>query len=339
MNAPQGYRAQTLFDLILGDISPESLCKKKPTGVRCNASFIIDLESVALKDLPADDNNGAWISSYPRRSYVVELCEGHVISVEETDCKGDNVFTLCRQYSTHKGTSEFRRIIATVIDAAGTTHPRAILQYFFKGGVPIDVTIPCHGNSRSGKPYFRTQPSTIKSIQSKCYEKCVPQLYDDFFEGSGGIQGSCSLSEEPRNKMQIYNARKNLHTDSSKDEIFDLLQLLKEHQNEPDGGFLREVVLSSTPCAVLATQEQLDHLVYCCCNLTQSVPMCIDATFNLGNFYVTIITYKNLVLKHSMKLSHPVFIGPVFLHMERGRKEYGTFFSVLLKLEPRLTAY
>ena len=47
----QGYRAQTLFDLILGDISPESLCKKKPTGVRCNASFIIDLESVALKDL------------------------------------------------------------------------------------------------------------------------------------------------------------------------------------------------------------------------------------------------------------------------------------------------
>ena len=56
-------------------------------------------------------------------------------------------------------------------DAAGTTHPHAVLQYFFKGGIPINVEIPSHGNSCCAKPYFRTQPSTIKSIQSSVMKR------------------------------------------------------------------------------------------------------------------------------------------------------------------------
>ncbi len=58
-----------------------------------------------------------------------------------------------------------------------------------------------------------------------------------------------SLSTEPRNKDQIYNARRVSSADN-KDEIFNLLEMLQEHASLEDG-FLRDVILNPNPCAVL----------------------------------------------------------------------------------------
>ena len=44
-----------------------------------------------------------------------------------------------------------------------------------------------------------------------------------------------SLSEEPRNKTQIYNARKHCAGTQDKDEIFDLIEKLKNHEASTDG--------------------------------------------------------------------------------------------------------
>ena len=49
----------------------------------------------------------------------------------------------------------------------------------------------------------------------------------------------------------------------SKDEIFDLLK--KSHQTDANGGFLREMVVSSSPCAILVSKQQIDNLVAFCC--------------------------------------------------------------------------
>ena len=95
---------------------------------------------------------------------------------------------------------------------------------------------------------------------------------------------SASLS---RNKTQIYNARKNSNSKEGKDEIFDLLELLKQHQST------REVLIGSSPCAILASQKQLDNIVRFCCQEHDFSVLGIDATFNLGDFYVTLTTYRN----------------------------------------------
>jgi uncharacterized membrane protein YeiH len=69
------------------------------------------------------------------------------------------------------------------------------------------------------------------------------------------------LSEEPRNKAQVYNARKHSTVaNQNKDEIFDLLEMLQNHQASGEGGFLREVIVGSTPSAVLASKQQLQNL-------------------------------------------------------------------------------
>ena len=47
-----------------------------------------------------------------------------------------------------------------------------------------------------------------------------------------------SLSEEPRNETQIYNAHKHTH------EIFNLIEKLKSHEASTDG-ILRDVIVGS----------------------------------------------------------------------------------------------
>jgi len=53
--------------------------------------------------------------------------------------------------------------------------------------------------------------------------------YNEVFEAAGGIELCKSMSEEPRNKSQVYNACKSVKSETvpEKDEIFDLLALLK----------------------------------------------------------------------------------------------------------------
>ena len=141
-----------------------------------------------------------------------------------------------------------------------------------------------------------------------------------------------------RNKSQVYNACKSVKSESveGKDEIFDLLALLKVHQSVEDGGFFREVLIGSTPCAVLASIRQLDNVVMFCCQPPQFSIFGIDATFELGDFYVTLTTYKNPSLRNCRTSNSPVFLGPAFIHMERRTQDYQSFFSSLLKLEPCL---
>ena len=67
-------------------------------------------------------------------------------------------------------------------------------------------------------------------------------------------------------------------------------------------------------------------------------PIGVDRTFNLGNYYVTFLVYKNqrVVRKESKKdsqkqshstdlLDHPIFLGPVLLQKDATYKTYKTF--------------
>ena len=48
----------------------------------------------------------------------------------------------------------------------------------------------------------------------------------------------------------------------------------------------------------------------------------VDATFQLSDFYVTLMTYHNPSLINPRTGKPPVFIGPAFLHMQRHFEHY-----------------
>ena len=91
----------------------------------------------------------------------------------------------------------------------GSSCQNQLFSIFFKNGVKVPVVVQSHSNfSRTNRPYYRTQPSTLDNTKERCTNKPASMVYTDEFEAAGGIEGSNSMSEEPRNKAQIYNARK-----------------------------------------------------------------------------------------------------------------------------------
>ena len=137
------------------------------------------------------------------------------------------------------------------------------MQYFFQGGKAL-VQLPSHGNSKhKEQPYYHTQASTLQAIKEKCKTMTASVAYSDVFKAASGIHNSKSVSEEPRNKSRVYNAGKTVKSEVGQDKykIFDLLSLLKEHQAMEGGGLLSEVQIGSTPCAILASKQQLDNVV------------------------------------------------------------------------------
>ena len=69
MNDVRNYTAVEMLDMLVCGVPDDKLCTQKPTGVRTFASFVIDLNSVKLKVVGADDR----ITSNPRRSYAAEI--------------------------------------------------------------------------------------------------------------------------------------------------------------------------------------------------------------------------------------------------------------------------
>lgn len=97
------------------------------------------------------------------------------------------------------------------------------------------------------------------------------------------------------------------------------------------------VTFSSTPCAIVASKAQLENIVTFCCQRSSFSILGVDATFELGDFYVTLTTYRNLFLRSQRTNKMPVLLGPAFIHVERRYLDYQSFYTTLLKLEPRVS--
>ena len=107
--------------------------------------------------------------------------------------------------------------------------------------------------------------------------------------------------------------------------------MLKEDARDSDTAFVRKVDNSSDPCVVLASNQQLLDVERFCTNPAKVSVLGVDATFNFGRFYVTLTTYRHLLLR-TKENCHPVRIGPTLLHH---RKEAGSYYelaSTMVKL-------
>ena len=112
-------------------------------------------------------------------------------------------------------------------------------------------------------------------------------------------KSGCDL---PRNRQQIYNAKqagKVLEGASNSvyknDTLAQVMQICKD-TSSGKSAFVRSVEAAPEPMCVLATDRQLCDLERFCLGTPSSV-LSVDPTFNLGPFYVTPITYHNLLVE------------------------------------------
>ena len=161
------------------------------------------------------------------------------------------------------------------------------------------------------------------------------------YDKAGGVLNVQSFSEVPRNRRQAYNAKSSqvmtsgIASNHSKDLVYDLL----EQRFGSLKSFVRNISFDDSMMCILSTDQQLfDVERFCASGGFHNSVLGIDPTFNLGDFYVTVTTYENLMLKNQKTGKHPFFIGPMLVHQRRTYETYYYFASELLKSNKALSS-
>ena len=140
----------------------------------------------------------------------------------------------------------------------------------------------------------------------------VNKLFDD------DLFTASSAGALPRNRQQVADMRRRrdeketLSSFSKKaDPLFSVMLMCKESEGgNPQDAFVRKVTGTPEPMTVLTFNWSLDDIERFCTKQQQCTVLSIDPTFNLGDFFVTVTTYRHMLLKNSSG-NHPVMVGPI----------------------------
>ncbi len=87
---------------------------------------------------------------------------------------------------------------------------------------------------------------------------------------------------------------------------------------------------------VLGTDRHLDDVVHFGTSHEEFCIVTVYSTFNLGDFDVTPMTYRHLVLESKQTNKPPVFVGPMMVHYRKTFQAYLYFASILIGIRPQL---
>ena len=113
--------------------------------------------------------------------------------------------------------------------------------------------------------------------------------------------------------------------------------MCKEGEGNSKNSFVQMVNAAPYPMMLLAFNYMLDDLVRFCTSDSNFSVLGIDPTFSLGEFDVTVTTYRHLLLiPHREPTGKPpVMIGPLFVHL---KGTYHFFSSSLVSLRKELSS-
>ena len=302
---------------VSGDVPRNKVCTKVPRGVQTTATFVIDLEKVDHWDISADDNGIYGKHSSPSQRVKLKLTdEGKIEEVtilnrgqaeSEQDQDEGELFIVRRQYSWHKSTNAFCRIVSKV-EHDGSFLRYAIVQYKVGDNCHHLSLLP-HGNDRreDKEPYLRTKPSVMDKIRSKGKNESAKSVIRHL-QGSDGVSAVESPREIPRDRQQVYNALKKVpgriksrNTGPPKTPEFSRLMMKLQ-----TGNFLKDVSFTvkarkgndlTCPSTFTATDTQLHWIKTYCGGEKPKTPMGMDMTYKVGPFYLMLLT-----------IAHPMFV-------------------------------
>ena len=102
----------------------------------------------------------------------------------------------------------------------------------------------------------------------------------------------------PRGEHQVTNVKhgsKQIYLSGGTDDLFVVMSECKS--KDVTARFVRNVKAAPDPAVVLATDRQLDDMVRFGMSPEDFCVVTVDPTFNLGDFDVTPMTYRHLLLE------------------------------------------
>ena len=154
----------------------------------------------------------------------------------------------------------------------------------------------------------------------------------------GGVVSAIDACELPRNEQQVsYLKQRQKKISFPSASANDELSVVMHKAFLEDNCFIREVRTLHEPAIVVALDRQLNDMVRFCTTKENFGVLTVDPTFSLGDFDVTITTYRHLLLQCNRTKNHPSFIGPVMVHHKKTFSTYLFFSSTLVGLRPSLS--
>ena len=144
---------------------------------------------------------------------------------------------------------------------------------------------------------------------------------------AGGVLKASAPGQLPQNEKQISNfktklavqsrasAFPHLSLDAAADDLFVVMQ--QAYTEDASKKFVRAVYAAPEPAVVVATELQLQDLAHFCTSLFELSILTVDPTFCLGEFDVTLITFRHLFLQSKRFKTPPVFVGLVCIHHKK----------------------
>lgn len=216
-----------------------------------------------------------------------------------------------------------------------------MVQYIFDGE-EHEITPSPHGNSRQKQAggYIRTKPSILKRVKEVAETSGPRGTYHRVSEESGGYLGASAASDLPRNRTQAKNCRaktKQITSMKKVDSLAVLLQECKRQQlSQGKDPFIRDVSAAPELRCVLCYDWQLNEIEQFCTDPQNFVIFSADPTFNLGNFNLTVTTYRNLKVVTRREGHHPLIIGSLLISQTKTTESYDYFFGKLTSLNKNI---
>ena len=135
--------------------------------------------------------------------------------------------------------------------------------------------------------------------------------------------------QQPRNEKQLRNIKhkitKSKRESSKSGNIADNIVCIEEMTKTSQ--FVQTVKHMNGlhhPVVTLYTEQQITDIKRFCCIERGSV-VGMEKTYNIGNFFVTPLVFKDLSVLRRSTGDHPIVIGPTFIHTTSSTKVFSSF--------------
>lgn len=288
---------QSIINILLQNPEDFNL-KQKPSGIRENKMFTLDMREIPISSAKADDN-GAYISKGSVTKFYVYNENGSRTShkdgngvwyVNVRDSRGyrkeivppNQIFELKREYHASKSNPKFSRAITT-IKAYTEKKPRPfyVVTYKWADGADERFDLPRHGNATkptSGQ-YYRKDPSLFSKVDSLIGKGLsTDQVYTSIASAGAGTVSEAIPGPKLIDNRKLLSKKETLTCSSNKRQFkSEAEEIISCLQSVP---FLQSVTFTKESYIAFNSLSNMVNDLYRFCVNGNSV-LRVDTTFEL----------------------------------------------------------
>ncbi|KAL3847053.1 hypothetical protein ACJMK2_017983 [Sinanodonta woodiana] len=322
--------------------------KSIPHGIKCDVYIVIEAsdDDNGAKYFPDDCGVWDWKSAktvnqtfvvtdtldklrtvyIKKEQYCVKKMVNGAIIYEPLFPQPSSVLTLHRYYTKLMEDNTFKKRITTIAGLPEFISVEKIMLAIVEYCGTMPTKLKKHGNSKKSEPYIKTDPKVIQRAAEMAEHEKVSNVMTKLMEDNSFTAPKSTrqindkrFRNRKRKREENMNSRINIADD--------VVSVLSELHSNP---VIQEIILTKhkKPVVIVYSNQQIYDMIRNCEGDDGSV-LGVDRTFNLGNFYVTVFSYKNRCLISNRTKDFPVMFGPCMIHFDAEEETYGKFFSLV----------